>query len=382
MQTEELRNADLSTFVDVLRSEQARRYDVVVPAQGLTMTDVGHVLVAHDVDAQITEEGVTAPYTELLRLTPTTVASEHLSERLGIPRRYYARCETEAPPLLARQVNHWLQADDRSFYVRTFMGADDTPGILRSVSSDRFRPFDDMDMTMACLQGISESGVVDPNSLEINIDRSMRRMYMRIVAPTVGLDVPDLVGHYRDPRTNRHGRDFGIVNAQITIKNSEVGEGASVVVPGLNLLVCKNGMTRVVDSVRSVHVGGKHEEGVVDWSDDTQQKTLAVVTAKVRDAVRTFLSPEYLASLVAELRKVAGKPISDPIKAIENVTKQFKFSEVEQAGILSAFIKGGDLTAFGVAQAMTSYAQDAAVTADRRSEFEDSAWDAMTLAVA
>ena len=55
--------------------------------------------------------------------------------------------------------------------------------------------------------------------------------------------------------------------------------------------VCRNGLTITRDAMRAVHLGERLDEGVVTWSGNTQDKTLALITAKTTDAVTTFLDP-------------------------------------------------------------------------------------------
>ena len=116
-----------------------------------------------------------------------------------------------------------------------------------------------------------------------------------------------------------------------------------------------------------VHLGSRLEEGTIDWSSDTQRKSLELITAQTRDAVTTFLKPGYLHSVIEAMTDKAATPIADVPKTIEVVTKQLGFSEEVRAGVLDHFIRGGQLTAGGVVQAITSYAQVV--------ESPDLAWD-------
>jgi hypothetical protein len=106
-----------------------------------------------------------------------------------------------------------------------------------------------------------------------------------------------------------------------------------------------------------VHLGGKLSEGVVDWAQDTREAELVVVRKKTRDAVREFLSPGYWERVVAELAEKADKPVTDASKAVEVVGKKLAFSADQQTTILDHFILGGQLTAGGLMNAVTSAAQ-------------------------
>ncbi|MFI1917206.1 hypothetical protein [Nocardia sp. NPDC020380] len=63
---------------------------------------------------------------------------------------------------------------------------------------------------------------------------------------------------------------------------------------------------------------------------------------------------------------------------MEVLAKRLGFSETERGGILSHFIAGGQLTAAGVANAVTSYSQTVA-DPDRANTLDGLAVHAMTL---
>jgi len=87
------------------------------------------------------------------------------------------------------------------------------------------------------------------------------------------------------------------------------------------------------------------------------EKELALITARARDAVATFLSPQYLHAKVSEIERKAGAPVGHPEEAVRHVAKAAKFSDEMADAILAHFICGGQLTAGGVMQAVTSVAQ-------------------------
>ncbi len=118
-----------------------------------------------------------------------------------------------------------------------------------------------------------------------------------------------------------------------------------------------------------MHLGAKLGEGV-QWSADTDRKNLDLITAQARDSVRTWLSPEFLAERVGEVEQQAGAPVTTPDEAIKVVGKRLGFTDAERAGILSHFIAGGQLTAAGIANAVTSFSQTVP-DADRADALDD-----------
>lgn len=369
-----LRNGSLGSLVDLLKDENVRRHDLVVPASQLAMTltgNVGYNLSTETID----ENGVTPAgwYT----VAPTTVAHEQIGQAFDIPRPYYKRMLDGSADLLSDNVNHWLRRDARSFFVRTLSASEDQPAVMRALLSDRFRPMDDLDTLLAALEGVRAAGV-STSDLEITADRSERRMYVRIDAPGVNIEAPDLTDRYVDPRTGRRGSSFPVVSAGVVIRNSDVGMGAWSIAPRITFLVCKNGMTRTTEAQRKVHVGGRHDEGVVDWSDETLRRELAVITSKTTDAVKTFLTVDYLEGVANELRGFKAVTLADPLAAVAEVTKSLNYSKDDAESILQAFVKGGDLSPLGVAQAITNVAQD--LDADKAADFENDSWAAMETA--
>ena len=148
-----------------------------------------------------------------------------------------------------------------------------------------------------------------------------------------------------------------IVWAGFQIGNSETGGGAFTITPRITVKVCKNGLTMTKDAMRAVHLGGTLEAGTVQWSSETQSRAVALVRSKTVDAVRSFLSPEYLNAKVAEMEEKAGAVVKD-VEHVKTITKSLAFTQEQTDGILSFFIRGGQMTVGGVANAATAYAQE------------------------
>lgn len=391
--TDRLRNGDLAQIAEMLKSQRARAVDFVAPANALTAS--GGQLVIAGTEPVITDDGVT---TADGRYQMTAGADAQLAGVLDIPVAYMRRMFREAPDLWDLNVNGWLggfhpaeadpwapeirHGDPRKFLIR-LLSDGDGGGMVRAVLSDRYRTIDNLDVLLAVLAGVQESGT------EIAVDGAdltETRMSVRIAAPGVAVLAPQLLAGYRSPFTagaERAGdpvpgsawnldagrraaaaHDAGypagqepVIFAGFQVSNSDTGGGAFSIVPRLVVQVCKNGLTITVDALRHVHLGSKLDEGVIRWSDDTNAKNLALVTARARDAVTTFLDAGYVARAVAALEEQAGVPVKDAAKTVEQVTKRFAFTEAQGKSILDHFIIGGQLTAGGIMQAVSSVAQ-------------------------
>lgn len=342
------RNASLQDAVKMLTEQATQKLDMVLPMSAMQMQG-GHVQIT-GVEPIVSESGVTLA-DGLYR--PTEIGDSSVATKLGIPITYMRTLRSEAKhlPLMDENVNHWLrQTPDRKVLARTFRGTDEV-GIFRMMGSERYRIMDNLDLTLAILDGLRDADI----RIEVTqFDISERGMRFVLDAPDIAVYAPNLLRGYRDPIT---GNRSDVIHAGIAFANSETGFGAATAVPRFRVLACSNGMSITKDAIRNVHLGGKMDEGIVQWSDDTQAKSLELVRAQVRDAVTTFMDVAYMTRVISEMEEKAGVPISNPEKAIKVIQKRAGFTEVEAQGILSHFIGGGQPTAGGMMQAVTSFAQ-------------------------
>lgn len=414
----ELRAATLEDLVALLRAQKDIGYDVVVPAHDLSYVN-GRLHIAGGA-ARFDENGA---HSVDAVLNPTPIFDDGIADRLGIPRQYHRRLREErtqvaideftdgeersiSHALLDLNVNGHLQSFPASkrFLVRGFRTDDpDQRGIARSIHSNRFALIDHLDVTLAALKGLQDAfkeqgKEFDPSTLDIRGDLSERQMRLVIVAPEITALAPALLANYRSPFDQHHGTRYGgdegygfvtdaggqrlpIVEAGFVIKNSETGGGACVCAPHIRVRACKNGATHLAEGLRVEHRGAVLEDGVIEWGEDTRRNALESVVLRTRDAVKTFLSPEYVADLVAKVEETATTPIEDTTATLERVAAKHLFTEAEQQTILNMFIKGGDLTAGGVMQAVTAAAQTLD-SPDRAAEFEEMAFDVLATAAA
>ncbi|MEV5762743.1 DUF932 domain-containing protein [Streptomyces tendae] len=372
------RNADLSDLVSILEDGQRRKLDVIAPASALRMRE-GNVHV-EGVESQITASGVTV-VDGIYR--PTVVADEGIADKLRIPLAYLRRMRAENVPLLDENVNAWMrQEPERRFMLRAFRSENGPgmpgEGVARALLSDSYKLMDNLDMLLAALDGVEQSG--HPTRVT-GCDLTDRRMYVRVESEAVAVQARNLLRGYRSPFDGRSGDELPMISAGFVITNSEVGAGAYTITPRAVIQVCRNGLTMSKDVMRAVHLGGKQDEGVISWSGQTQRKTLELITSKTTDAVRTFLSQEYVEAKVHEMEEAAGKTLDEPTKTIEHVTKSLSIANETKDRILAHFIRGGQMTAGGVMQAVTSTAQTL-TDADQAAALEALAVPALTAAAA
>jgi len=410
-----MRNATLTDLAELLKDQQARKVDMVVPSSAIHSRN--GVIVVAGAEGVIDADGVTDPNGEY---HPTEVFDEGVSGKFKIPLQYVRRLRADAPDLYDTNLNGWLHGkrirrspedvtvirdvDKRNFLLRCFRGSEGVTGVARALLSDRFALIDNFDVLTAALKGVKDAGV-DVHSDGIQCDLSDRRMFVRIPAPQIAVQAPKLLDGYRSPFTDpaleeqrNHGwsLDRGlaaaaaegmkyegdpVVFAGIELVNSEVGLNQFEIRPVITIRVCKNGLVITEQTFKRVHVGGRLDEGQINWSEATQQKALDLIVAKTTDAVRTFLNVEFVQGVVDAIEEKSGVRVSEPRKTVEVLAKKLSFSEAETNGILNHFTLGGQMTAGGVLNAITSFSQTVA-NADRAHQLDELGLQALDLVAA
>lgn len=373
---------EIQQFLDLVQTQHRQKLDVVGPLADLRY-DNGYFRL-DGMRPHIDENGVT-DLNGLYR--PTRTADHQIGGYFGIPPRYMDKCRNEhngTVPLIDTNVNEWAKQADpnknvlyRIIYGQhpDYVGID---GILRSVKSDRYSIRDNWDTTLAVVDGLTEAGLDGTNFAGADITDD--RLWLKISAPELFVNAPDLLRGYRDPRTGTTSREVGdVVFAGFTVSNSETGLGSLRITPVLTVLACTNGMTINKAALKQVHLGSRMDEGSIVWSDDTRNAANNLTKLQVRDAISTFLTTDFLQRTVDELTEKATKELSDPEKTMKVVAKKMAYTDDEQAAILNRFVKGGQSTTGGICQAVTSYAQDV-TDLTRSNALQESAVDAMEYA--
>jgi hypothetical protein len=204
-------------------------------------------------------------------------------------------------------------------------------------------------------------------------------MYVRIYSEAVAAQSSLLMDGYRSPYSGNTGKDLPLIWAGFEVSNSEVGQGAFSIAPRALFQVCTNGMTWKTQAIRVQHLGGQLPVGEIAWSEDTQRKNLALITAKTKDAVTTFLNAEWLQRQITKMERAAGIEVKAPEETIKRVASALRYTEAQQNDILRRFIQGGLVTAGGVMHAVTAVAQDQS-DADLASDMEADAPRVLELA--
>lgn len=271
-------------------------------------------------------------------------AHDQIAGKLDIPRKYYDRMMQDAPDLLATNVNAWFRKQPDKRMVRT-LGGD-----VRAYLSNRYNRIENEEIAQTVLPILADIPDVRIVSSEI----TERRMYIQAVAP----------------RLERQVKVGDVVQAGVIISNSETGHGAVSIAPMIYRLRCLNGMVSADGRLRANHVGGRIDETEALYADDTRQADDRAILLKVRDHVKAAVDLVAFAKRVERMSELAEQKITGSVeRAVEVLAKKVGASDGERGGMLKALIEGGDLSAWGLLNAVTAQAHTAS-DYDRAVEFE------------
>jgi hypothetical protein len=302
-----------------------------------------------------------------LRIAPNQLMHAQIAERLGIPGRYYTKMMQETPELLSRNVNEWLtRGNGEKRFLRTFAPASaanlgETGDTLtgRAFLGSTYRPLDNFDLISALVPPMLESGVKVVSS-----EVTESRLYIQAVAQEIKSRVVS-------PGT--HNRIDDVLNIGLIASNSEVGGGSLSIRALVFRQVCTNGLVISEDlpGFKQVHIGrGDLEVDDKILSTETKKLRDAAIWAKARDVIKAAISQATLDKVTDRLNAIAGVKLQNPERAVELVAERFDLIEDERAQIMRNLIEGGDVSQWGLTNAVTALANEVA-SYDRAVELEE-----------
>jgi hypothetical protein len=278
----------------------------------------------------------------------TELARRQLAGKLSIPYAYFERMRTEQPTLLDSNVNTWLQCDEGRKMLRTLDGQ------ARAVLSDRYRRLDNYDLANAVIPILRTLDNMRFESVEL----TDTRMYLKVVVPPLAYTMSP----------------GDVVQAGIVITNSEVGHGTLSVQPLLYRVVCSNGLIVPDRALRKTHIGralAGDDGDVKVYQDDTLRADDKAFFMKVRDVEQATVTETAFLEVARRLQATMGVRLAgDPVRSVEVLADRYAMSDGERAGVLRHLVQGGDLSGYGLVNAVTHYSQEV-VDYDRATEFEE-----------
>lgn len=282
-------------------------------------------------------------------------AHRQLASYLSIPQNYYNLMLEEKPELLSVNVNEWLAGSKDRRMLRTLDGE------ARAFLSDRYKRIDNYDIAQATLPIISE--IQDVQIVSCNLTPG--KMYIKALNPRLFDDVSP----------------GDTVQAGIIISNSEVGLGAVNIQPLVYRLVCENGMV-INDAVnRKTHLGPTISDNeIFYYSKETVETDDKAFLLKIKDSVRAAVDETRFRMAVEDMRIAKSTPMNTAgvPEFVRLTSRTFGITENEEKGVLQHLIEGGDLSLYGLANAVTRFSQDVD-SYDRATDLESIGYKILTM---
>ena len=266
------------------------------------------------------------------------------------------------PELLAENVNAWFADRDQSYMIRSMDYGNGR--VARALLSDRYRRIDNMEIASAVLPLFAGQADMQVMSCEV----TENRMYLKIVNKRLEMDVVP----------------GDTVQGGVIISNSEVGLGAVSVQPLLYRLVCTNGMVVNDLGERRTHVGRAAkavEDSFTLYSDEALIAEDKAFLLKLRDITMAAIEETRFGMVVERLRESTQVKITGRVQDVIVLTgKTYGLNQPEQDGILNYLIQGGDLSQYGLSNAITRASQDVE-SYDRATALEGIGWQVATMPI-
>ncbi len=221
---------------------------------------------------------------------------------------------------------------------------------MRAFLSNRYRILDNHEILEMVIPELKEMG----DGIRIaSCNVTDEKMYLKVV--NTNIEAAISVG---DP-----------VQAGFVLSNGELGNGSISVEPFIYRLICTNGLTLKDKKIRKNHAGRAHEDMAL-FSNDTIQAMDDAFKLKIRDLVRNAISITTFDEAVADLQASKNDLITGhSAKAVELTAKAIGLNSDESSSVLDHLIRSGDLSRFGMLNAVTRSAEDIP-SYDRATEVE------------
>jgi hypothetical protein len=321
---------------------------------------------------EITEgDGVVVPRLTLDDVEGEFTINEHaqhqIAAKLEIPRRFWDRMRDDHPDIIQDTVRKLFVREPERRMVRTL------EGVARAFVSNRYRRLDNYDLLEhSVLPALQEAGNDQMKVLQART--TDLRMYLKVLFPDVVFD---------DPRGGGAKLYGGIV-----IGNSEVGASSMFVDPFTWADYCLNGMTwgggKFTDfGLRKMHIGRRIEdsnEARQMFTDETLKLEDQAFYAMAHDLILNSANGIRFKAIIEQIEKAAGIEVKGDVpQAVERLAKKYSLRDSEHESLMQHLIEGGNLSAWGFANAVTRTAQDAS-NYDRQIELERVGGELITLA--
>ncbi len=267
------------------------------------------------------------------------IAHSQIADKTGIPRGYYNKCRANdrkmQTSILAQNVNTWFLDEPKNRFIRT-LGTN-----LRAFLGDKYKPIDNILIAKFIIPYLEAAPGITIKSAEL----TPSRLYIQAVTNQLQEEV----------------RTGDVVQAGITISNSEVGLGKVKVESLLYFLRCLNGMTTTTLTSR-VHLGGRTggEGDFNEWiSDSTRRLEDEALISGMKDMIENTLTNEdAFLKQIDKLRDATREKIVDVPKIVEVTKRLYSFTDKEEEDIKARIYGSSDYSKYGLSAAVTNLAND------------------------
>lgn len=320
---------------EILRQSKARR-DFVMPTRNIKTKILQHrgddgSVSGYDVCAESEWRNDQNEMDSFVGVF-TDHAKTQLAQSYAIPESFLDRLGRYYPAVAEQMLGRMFEQENKRRFVRVLDSQ------IRAWLSDRYRPLDNAEVAEYVIPALAEW---EPASLEL----TDTRLYMKFLHPSRAAEV----------RVGDAIR-FGVV-----ITNSEVGAGALSVRPFFNRLQCTNGMIAEY-TLREVHAGSRMSSDAGAWMrDETRAARDRATMMELRDTIDMVAAQDSLDHYLAAFKAAAQDTIqvgTNIEKVLDVTAKQYGLGVAERASVLGHLAHGGDLTRWGLANAVTRLAQD------------------------
>lgn len=271
----------------------------------------------------------------------TELCHDQLGQYVDIPSKYYDRMRMETPELLAQNVNTWLKRRKETRLVRTL------DGDARAFLSNRYRTIDHWDVANATLPVLVNEAKKLGSVETVSADVTEKKLYIKVISKRLTYEV----------------KKGDAVQAGIVISNSEVGGGSVRVEPFLYRLACLNGAVISDSAVRKFHIGrlsAELEAAEEVYRDETRVQDDKAFCMKLQDVVRASFDDDSFEKLRGIVIDSTTREVSSPVEeVIEEISNRFHLTDKQRGSFLGNLIKGGDMSQWGIANAVTAIANKA-----------------------
>lgn len=252
--------------------------------------------------------------------TMNNTCLNQIATKVGISKKYLDKMRDGHNALLQDNFNYWMQNTPKQQMIRT-QGT-----TARAFLSDKYKRVDNEEIAQTVLPILVNEGYEIISSAITD-----SKMYIKA----------------RLPKLEREVTKGDVVQAGVTISNSEVGAGSVNVSPFIYRLVCLNGMTINDARLNSRHLTSSQAtlDGVYEiLSDKSKELDNKALLSKVHDVVLSTSDEVRFEHNVAKMHQATEIKIKSPTKVIEVLENRYDLSKLEGESILENLVNRRDDT--------------------------------------